>query len=135
MAAEITPGLRAKSDDAKALRRRIAELALPFAGPLIVLFLWFVVSHFELASPLLMPAPAEAFARLGNLLWSGDLFPDFRASLWRWTAGYSVGCIVGVPIGLVLGSSSFIYRASFSLIDFLRSLPVTALFPLFLLLF
>jgi NitT/TauT family transport system permease protein len=82
-----------------------------------------------------MPSPGKAFARLGELVWSGDIFPDFNASLWRWTTGYAIGCLMGVPLGLVLGTSSVIYRASFSLIDFFRSLPVTALFPLFLLLF
>jgi sulfonate transport system permease protein len=99
------------------------------------LLLWAIVSFLRIASPLLMPAPQEAFARLVTLLWTGDLLPDIRASLWRWLSGYVIGCAIGVPIGLFLGSNLIVYRATLPMVDFFRSLPVTALFPLFLLLF
>ena len=49
--------------------------------------------------------------------------------------GYATGCLVGVPLGLLVGSSLRLYRSTLPLLDFFRSLPVTALFPLFLLLF
>jgi len=110
-------------------------LALPFAGPVVVLLLWFLATKLRLAPPLLMPSPWDAFARLWELLQTGSLFPDIRASMWRWSSGYASGCLIGVPVGLILGASPMIYRGSFSLIDFFRSLPVTALFPLFLLVF
>jgi NitT/TauT family transport system permease protein len=99
------------------------------------LVLWFAVTALRLAPPLLIPSPAAAFGRLYALLISGSLIPDVGASLWRWAAGYALGCAAGVPIGLLIGSSPWLYRSSFPLLDFLRSLPVTALFPLFLLLF
>ncbi len=133
--ADLTPKPLPKSAQPAGPREQFAEIGLPFVGPLLVLVLWFVATQFRLASPLLMPPPGKAFVRLGEMLWSGDIFPDFRASLWRWVSGYGTGCLLGVPIGLVLGSSPKTYRASFSLIDFFRSLPVTALFPLFLLFF
>jgi NitT/TauT family transport system permease protein len=114
---------------------RLHECVLPLLGPLCVLALWLVVTKLRLVSPLLMPAPTAAFARLGDLVWNGSIIPDFIASLFRWVSGYVFGCAAGIPIGLLLGSSSGLYRASFPMIDFFRSLPVTALFPLFLLLF
>lgn len=117
-----------------------ARILLPLTGPLVLLVLWFIVTELQLVPPLLVPPPSEAFSRLADMLLSGDLLPDIFASVWRWAAGFATGCVVGVPIGLLLGTSPWLYQASFSLIDFslidfFRSLPVTALFPLFLLLF
>ena len=40
-----------------------------------------------------------------------------------------------MPIGLMIGTTRWLYLSSFTLLDFFRSLPVTALFPLFLLVF
>lgn len=133
--AEPTAQASAKPASPLSLAEHIAAVALPFAGPGVVLVLWFLVTELGLAAPLLLPRPQDTFGRLGQLLWTRDLFPDINASVWRWSTGYAVGCLIGVPVGLILGASPVIYRASFSLIDFFRSLPVTALFPLFLLVF
>lgn len=114
---------------------RLKLSLLPVLGPLVVLLLWYAASRLRWASPLLLPSPGDSFSRLGEMLTSGYLLPDIRASVWRWSAGYASGCLIGVPLGLVLGASPAVYRSSFSLIDFFRSLPVTALFPLFLLVF
>ena len=111
------------------------SLLLPFVAPVLLLALWFAVSELGLAPALLVPSPGAAFGSLYTLLITGDLLPDIGASLWRWAAGYALGCAIGMPIGLLIGSSPAVYRSSFPLLDFLRSLPVTALFPLFLLLF
>jgi NitT/TauT family transport system permease protein len=66
---------------------------------------------------------------------TGAILSDLGASLLRWLVGFGLGCVIGMPVGLLVGNSLAAYKASFPLIDFLRSLPVTALFPLFLLIF
>ncbi len=108
---------------------------LPLLGPLAMVVVWYAVTILNLAPPLLVPSPNAAFARLYELLASGDIVPDIASSLWRWFAGFLMGCIIGVPFGMIIGSSKWVYQSSFFVLDFLRSLPVTALFPLFLLLF
>jgi NitT/TauT family transport system permease protein len=114
---------------------RLGAFALPLIAPLLLLLLWMLVSGLGVASPLLVPSPGAAFGRLYDLLASGGIFPDIGASLKRWAAGYAIGCAVGVPVGLLIGSAPRVYRSTYPLLDFLRSLPVTALFPLFLLMF
>ena len=108
---------------------------LPFLGPLVMAVIWYAVTILNLAPPLLVPSPNATFARLYELIATGDLILDVTSSLWRWFAGFMIGCIVGIPIGMIIGSSKWVYQSSFFVLDFLRSLPVTALFPLFLLLF
>lgn len=114
---------------------RWARLGLAVSGPLCLFIVWLAVTEFQLVPKLLVPHPINALELLTQMLRSGDILPDIWASLYRWGAGYSLGCLIGVPFGLLIGSSPGLYRASFFLLDFFRSLPVTALFPLFLLLF
>jgi len=99
------------------------------------LALWFACTHFHLANALLLPTPAAAFRRLWELVSTGELNVDARATAFRWTAGYLLGCAAGIPVGMLMGASRAIYAGLEFMVDFLRSLPVTALFPLFLLVF
>jgi ABC-type nitrate/sulfonate/bicarbonate transport system permease component len=115
--------------------RRLGWLFLPLAGPLCVVLAWYLVTRARLVEPLLLPHPGVVFQRMGYLVSSGSILPDVSATLQRWLAGYALGCAVGIPTGLVIGASAWSFRAVFSLVDFFRSIPVTALFPLFLLLF
>jgi NitT/TauT family transport system permease protein len=46
-----------------------------------------------------------------------------------------VALVIGLPLGILLGASERTYRSSEFIIDFFRSIPATALFPLFLLVF
>lgn len=53
----------------------------------------------------------------------------------RMAIGYTIAIVFGVPIGLLLGSSQKLYKSFEIPLDFFRSLPVTTLYPLFVLLF
>jgi NitT/TauT family transport system permease protein len=47
----------------------------------------------------------------------------------------ALASVIGIPTGLVLGASERFYRALEFVVDFFRSTPATAIFPLFLMLF
>ena len=65
----------------------------------------------------------------------GKLGTDFLITLERTALATTLAAAIGIPIGLVLGASEKLYRALEFVIDFFRSTPATAIFPLFLLLF
>ena len=48
---------------------------------------------------------------------------------------FGIAVVIGVPLGVLLGSSEAAYRSVEFLIDFFRSTPSSALIPLFLLIF
>jgi ABC-type nitrate/sulfonate/bicarbonate transport system permease component len=52
-----------------------------------------------------------------------------------WAIGFSVSVVAGVILGLVIGSSGFLRKATHSTIEFLRPIPSVALIPLAVLLF
>jgi len=53
----------------------------------------------------------------------------------RTLQAFAIAAIVGVPLGVLLGSNEKAYRSVEFLIDFFRSTPSSALIPLFLLIF
>lgn len=106
-----------------------------FVGPAIILFIWWLVTALGLVDTLFLVSPQVAFAKLWSLLVSGEILPDLWATLFRMLLGFGIAIAIGVPAGLLLGSSKKLYSYFEFVIDFFRSLPATALFPLFLLIF
>jgi len=60
---------------------------------------------------------------------------DIIATLLRVGTAFGISLLIGLPLGLLFGTSENIYRSFEFIIDFFRSTPATALFPLFLLIF
>jgi ABC-type nitrate/sulfonate/bicarbonate transport system permease component len=75
------------------------------------------------------------FAAFGQLVASQSGLLDLAFTLYRTMAGFAISVMIGLPAGLVLGHSKLLYNALEPIVDFVRSVPVTALFPLFLLFF
>jgi NitT/TauT family transport system permease protein len=103
--------------------------------PVGILALWSVGSGIHLFDPLFLPPPWEVVTSLFSGLRSGALVQDLVATVLRSIAGFLLAAIVGVPTGLLMGRIPTLARATQPTIDFFRSVPATALFPLFLFFF
>jgi len=57
------------------------------------------------------------------------------STLWRMLAGFLLAAVAAIPLGVMLGYMRHAYSFSEFLIDFARSVPATALYPLFMLAF
>jgi ABC-type nitrate/sulfonate/bicarbonate transport system permease component len=112
--------------------KRSVELVF---GPLLLLLIWWIAYKAQLVNKDLLPSPFDTLRDTATNIGTGRMTNDFFRTLVR--VGYSVAIavIAGVPIGIVLGANAAIYRSIEFIIDFFRSTPATALFPLFLLLF
>src|SRR3989339_1722772 len=103
--------------------------------PLIILAVWVIFSHLKIISPLFLPPPQAVFLELINLFVSGLILPDIFYTLYRAFLGFIIACLIGIPLGLLMGYSNKIYYSLEFIVEFFRSIPATALFPLFLLFF
>ncbi|MCI0428210.1 MAG: ABC transporter permease [Nitrospiraceae bacterium] len=103
--------------------------------PLGILLLWATVSGLGLVDPLFLPTPSAVAKALMSGLFSGQLAVDLAATVLRSFTGFAISAIIGVPVGLLVGRIPLLARATQPTIDFFRSIPATALFPLFLFLF
>lgn len=113
-----------------------SKTGLPLLGCLMLAGVWLAVADVgRLTSPLILPPLTEVLLRLTELSHQETLALDLGYTLWRWSLGFALGVFLGVTGGLVLGVSSTLYRVFEFPLEFLRAMPVTALFPLFLLIF
>ena len=106
-----------------------------FIGPIVILLIWIILHASHIVNPLFLPSPWAVFKTLFVSIFSGDIIPDIVFTLYRVVVGFCVAATVGIPIGLLMGHSEKIYDALEFLVDFFRSIPALALFPLFLLFF
>lgn len=102
-------------------------------GVIIVIVLWWLAKVLFFRGTDFLPSPFEAFAKIGDLFLNGRLQVDADATLRKFGLGFGLAVFLGVPAGLVLGFWQKGYETFEIVIDFFRSIPVTALFPLFIL--
>ena len=104
-------------------------------GPLAVIVLWFLLSISGIIDTFFLPSPLETFKDMVVLIVSGTIIPDIMITLGRVLAAFTLALAIGLPLGLMLGTSAKAYESVEFVIDFFRSIPATAMFPLFLLIF
>ncbi len=109
--------------------------ALPVLGPLALFVVWDLVVRAGLIKAILLPPPLATLETLITGLLGGALLADFAVTVGRTLQAFLIAAVVGVPLGVLLGSNERAYRSVEFLIDFFRSTPSSALIPLFLLIF
>ena len=108
---------------------------LPFIGVFVLFGVWWLISISGVINPVLLPTPIATISTLISGLFTGIMLPDLTATVLRTFGAFLMAGVVGVPIGVALGSSEKVYRSVEFLIDFFRSTPASALIPMFILFF
>lgn len=96
---------------------------------------WYALAESHVFLTTLVPQPHQVFQSLIFLFSKGAIFGDAGLTLYRTGVSFAFSSLVGIPLGLVLGYSQTAYRIFLPVVDFFRSVPATALFPLFILFF
>jgi len=104
-------------------------------GVILFFAIWWVVAAVHLLDAFFLPGPIEVLIELFTLLANGSLNLDIYVTITRVGLAFLIATLIGVPLGLLLGASTKVYESFEFIIDFFRSLPATAIFPLFLLVF
>lgn len=110
------------------------EHALTLGTLLGLLALWTLVARYKLVNPLFLPAPEvvwKSFVEVLTVGYQGKLLHEhMAASLGRIFAGYFTACLVGIPLGLMMGLSSKVKAVFDPIVEFYRPLPPLALYTL-----
>jgi NitT/TauT family transport system permease protein len=102
--------------------------------PAVAMLVWIVVTQYQMVSELFLPKPSAVFHSFISLIATGDVIPDLLQTIGRVFTGFIIAVVIGVPLGAVMGLSSIIRSILEPSVDVLRSVPTTALLPLFMLL-
>jgi NitT/TauT family transport system permease protein len=108
---------------------------LPAVGVIGLIAVWSLATWLEWVDPVLLPSPISTFKALWKGMDGGALGFDFVKTVYRTAAATLIAAVIAIPLGIVLGSSERLYRSLEFVIDFFRSTPASAMFPLFLVLF
>lgn len=96
----------------------------------LFLVLWQWISSAEFISSALFPPPTKVVTALLEMASSGELLTDTKASLWRALAGFVMGSVTGIVVGLFTGRSFLANSLLSPILQILRPLPPVAVIPL-----
>ena len=91
------------------------------------LFLLWHLASVYLVSSVLFPPPAAVFHKAVTLAQSGVLFEHLFASVQRILIGFIAGSLLGIPIGLAMGSFRPVRKLLEPYTEFLRFIPSVAM--------
>ncbi len=111
--------------------------------PLIVLFLWQYSSYNKLVDPLFIPSPMHIinsmfdwiFGTNTHDLYSGTWINHAMGSIRRVIAGFFIGAIIGILLGIMTGWNQTMETLFDPMIQLLRPIPITAWVPFMVVLF
>lgn len=116
-----------------AARRKRLQACLPWLVALGVLMLWEVVCRAFKIPQFVLPPPSAAAASM--LKWRSPLMMNAGQTLMTTLAGFSIAFVVGLLLGVALGSSTMVYHGLYPLIIAFESVPKVAIVPILVLWF
>ena len=84
----------------------------------------------ELVNPSFLPPASKVLTTALGLVVDPEFLVAVAGTLMAWVLGMLIAALVGVSLGVVLGSSRRSYAAAITAIEFLRPIPSVALIPL-----
>ncbi len=100
-----------------------------------VIALWIAVTESGMFPRAFLPGPVEVVKAFFSLTYRGIL-PDYlQDSLLRLLTGAAVGMIIGIPLGILIGSSKWAHRVSWPILLFFQAIGDIAWLPILLIWF
>jgi NitT/TauT family transport system permease protein len=102
---------------------------LPFLVILVLLFVWFCISYFQIVPAYQLPSPYDVLKSFKEEFSAGRLINDIIASLWRIAVGFTGSALLAIPFGLLLGQYLNARKAFVPVLNFFRFLSPLAWIP------
>lgn len=126
-------GPKHRSGGRRAAYRRM-ELWLSILSPVVLLAIWELIGLLQLMDLRYFPKPSTIAVSLWNLL-LGDLWIDFKASIFRIVCGFILGSAPALVLGVAMGLSRPLRFAINPMIYSTYPIPKIAILPLVILIF
>ncbi len=103
---------------------------LSLLSPLFLVLLWEFAVQVGWLNRIFYPPPSEVFATLGRMVQSGEIFQNTGISLVRIFAGFLIGGIPAIVLGLLMGISPPVRAIVRPIATAIYPIPKIALLPL-----
>ncbi|MBI1851837.1 MAG: ABC transporter permease [Planctomycetes bacterium] len=87
------------------------------------------VQQARILRPAWLPGPLEAFRALAAMAQTGELLRHVVASVFRVATGFTLAVVLGIPLGLALGSFAWLNALANAVIQMLRPISPIAWLP------
>ena len=92
---------------------------LPWLGIAFMIALGELLTRTEVISSRHFPPPTEVFTALADEVTTAEFWTAVGNTMQGWALGLAVACVIAIPVGIAVGSSSFLYRSVRAVIEFL----------------
>lgn len=106
------------------------SLSLMASALIVPLLIWIVISSLEIVPPIFLPSPSAVLGAGFKMFTEDNLIVDVFASSARVLAGFLVAGMIGVPMGLAMGTFYSMDSLFAPIVGMVRYMPVTAFVPL-----
>ena len=96
----------------------------------VPLLLWAILSYGGFTTPMFLPTPTAVVQAGIRMFTEENLLMDVLASSLRVAAGFLVAALVGVPVGILMGTFQSMESLFSPIVGTVRYMPVTAFVPL-----
>lgn len=124
-----------RSGVARSVPLRVPDWTLPWVSVIAVLALFEVLPRIGVLAQDHFPPISQTLGTLFEQLGAESFWVAIGNTLEGWALGLGIAAALAIPLGIVIGSSRLLYRASRGLIEFLRPIPSVALIPLAILIY
>jgi ABC-type nitrate/sulfonate/bicarbonate transport system permease component len=97
----------------------------------VLVWIWAGITALHVVTPIVLPSPISVVRAIPRMLHE-RILADIGLTLGRVLGALAIACVFGIPLGLYLGHRRGVYQVIESPLHALRSVPASALFPLFL---
>ena len=108
-------------------------LILALSSFAFFLIIWSILTYGRFVDPLFLPSPGRVFQAGVDLFSELGFTTDILNSVYRVMTGFVVAAIIGVPIGLIMGTFKVAEAFTEPVVGFIRYMPASAFIPLFIL--
>ncbi|HWU40457.1 MAG TPA: ABC transporter permease [Candidatus Acidoferrum sp.] len=108
-------------------------ILLGLSSFLFFLIIWSALTYGGFIDPLFLPSPGRVFQAGVDLFLEFSFTTDILNSAYRVMAGFILAAVIGVPLGLLMGTFQVAEALTEPLVGFIRYMPASAFIPLFIL--
>jgi NitT/TauT family transport system permease protein len=99
----------------------------------LLLAIWSILTYGGFVDALFLPSPGRVFRAGVDLFVDFGFTADILNSVYRVLLGFILAAVVGVPLGLIMGTFQVAEALTEPVVGFIRYMPASAFIPLFIL--